>query len=250
MADYRKVPFMNRSTGIATLAPTGDAFMDGLSGTENLRSPQTNVIQQMLESDFPAEPFLFGYNPVDVGSGLAGPRGKGEVKTAIVRPRPGAAPGWPGFFAWVASVSPDMYDYLRVSLPNFVEDRQSFRSGAPALGAIDFSWPTPDVQIPSLSSTEGQTDSTPLPTTTATSQIIDTVKQAAAAFLPLITQQKLLQINVDRARQGLPPIDTASYESASQGINVGVNRSTQQTLLMLAAGIGAVYLLSQVIGKR
>jgi len=273
------VPF---SLDPALSRQTGDNLMDGL--------PVVDFRQAALKADFPGEPYVGvgDYNALAPGAGLSGAK-----KTVVVRPNPASAPGWAGFFDWVANNSPKMYDYLRVTLPNFVEDRQSYPAAGAALGGYDaatiirgledghtnarfglgiynsgngmgadvstdpllMSSPTitfaaPDVQVPVMPAVEGVTNAAPLPTSAASSSIIDTIQQAAAAFLPLVTQQKLLNINIDRASKGLPPIDTAAYESASQGLNVGINRSTQNTFLMLAAGLGGIFLLSKLLGKR
>jgi hypothetical protein len=272
MANYRKLPFKNRRTGAVTFA------LDPAIGSGG----RDNLMDGLPPMRFRGDPFLGDYNALSPGAGLSGT----TAKKVVVRPDPDAAPGWAGFFDWIATESPQMYNYLRVSLPNFVEDRQSYPSAGSVLSGYGYTDPAsilrgmrdsccrqgveiyesgnglgdvtvdlmplnaPDVQVPVMPAVEGVTNGAPLPTTTASSSIIDTIAAAAQAFLPLVTQQKLLNINVDRAAKGLPPIDTAAYESASAGLNVGANRSTQNTLLMLAAGIGGVFLLSSLLGKK
>ena len=95
----------------------------------------------------------------------------------------------------------------------------------------------------------GETTGVPRVDSGAVGQIISTITQAAAAFLPLYNQQQLLRVQLERARAGKPPLDTSAYESATQGINVGVNRSTQNTLLWLAGGLAGVYLISKLLKR-
>ena len=97
--------------------------------------------------------------------------------------------------------------------------------------------------------TEGITDSIPMPTSTLSSSIADTLKNLAAGFLPLYQQKKLLDIQLERAKNGLPPLDTSAYESGSGGVQVGVNRSTQNTLLMLAGIAAGGFLLVKLLGS-
>lgn len=57
--------------------------------------------------------------------------------------------------------------------------------------------------------------------------------------------EDLSRLNLDRARQGLPPIDVAAYQ---QGLSVGVDPATRQ-LIMVAVfgvlGLGALWLLTR-----
>lgn len=58
-------------------------------------------------------------------------------------------------------------------------------------------------------------------------------------------QHDLLQANIERAKQGLPPLNAQQY---MPGVNVGVSNDTKNTLYILAAmGLGAV-ILPQLMG--
>lgn len=237
--------------------------------------------------DFPGEPYLLdearkisspglrGYDPLQVNTGLAGPavtavsaasaRAVGAA-TRMYRVKEGAAAGWPGFFGWLAATHPKFYDYARVALPNYVEDRQSF----PAAGAIlnglgdagselmNGLGDDPNIQAiapPDLSylpqaASEGITDSTPLQTTTANNNIANTLAAAASAFLPLYQQKQLLDVQIARAKAGLPPLDTSRYIDANAGLNVGLNPGTQNTLLMVAGIAAAAFIGFKLLGSR
>ena len=233
------------------------------------------------------------YDPIQVNTGLSGPavtaasaaaaKNAGAV-TRMYRVKEGAMPGWPGFFGWLAATHPGLYNYARVSLPNVVEDRQSYtsagaalsgfdsasglpayadfmdRGGDPAselmngLGASDpalqdFSMPDLSVLMPPQSMTEGITDASPMPTTIQSNNIISTLASAASAFLPLYTQKQLLDIQLSRAKAGLPPLDTSQYTDSNAGLNVGINPATQKTLLTVAAIAAAALLAHKLLGR-
>lgn len=183
------------------------------------------------------------YSIVDPSAGFLGgdPAGKQKI---ILRPKKGAAPGLPGFLAWLAATHPKAYDYVRVSVPDYAADIEGLRSGASELRGLglDLSFDAPNPDMPTVN--------IPAPDTSVWSQIATAVSQAAAAYVPLAQQKKLLDLQVERARQGLPPLDTSQYESATAGVQFGVNRSTQNTVLMVAAGLGGLFLLSQLMKRR
>lgn len=69
--------------------------------------------------------------------------------------------------------------------------------------------------------------------------IMDTAK----SLLQLKSQNDLIQLNVKRAEQGLPPIDQGSV---SPQLNVGLSPQTQQLALL---GIGAAVLIGLIHSK-
>jgi len=67
----------------------------------------------------------------------------------------------------------------------------------------------------------------------------DTFAKIATSLGLGVQQYQLMNLNVQRARQGLPPIDVASYSGA--GVNIGLSPGTQQ--LVTYAGLALVGLL-------
>ncbi len=57
-------------------------------------------------------------------------------------------------------------------------------------------------------------------------------------------QKQLLEVQIDRARAGLPPLDTQQY---STGINVGLSPDTQKMIMFAALGLGALFVLSRMM---
>ena len=304
--NYRKVPFMNGMGFISEqrdqsgmplvryglLDGMGDYYVDFVADSFLMNRggagprPRTDDAMSRHRDDGS----LRGYDVNSPGAGFAGLASDTKV---MLRPRAGSAPGWPGFFGWLAATNPSMYNYVRVSLPNVVEDRQGFTSAGSQLGwynprfmnsaqgrnlngfrvnerfsnsgegrnlsglgdvtslAPSYASATAAWRAGTLnqSATEGVTDSTPMPTTTLSTQIISVLSKAAASFLPLYSQKQLLDVQITRARQGLPPLDTSQYESASQGLNVGLNRSTQSTFLMVAGLAAAAFVAVKLIKR-
>ena len=67
----------------------------------------------------------------------------------------------------------------------------------------------------------------------------DTFAKIATSLGLGVQQYQLMNLNVERARQGLPPIDVARYSGA--GVNIGLSAGTQQ--LVTYAGLALVGLL-------
>jgi hypothetical protein len=60
-------------------------------------------------------------------------------------------------------------------------------------------------------------------------------------------QNELMKLNIERARQGLPPIDINRYSGV--GVNVGLSQGTQNLVLYLALGAGALMLLNSLMKR-
>jgi len=86
-----------------------------------------------------------------------------------------------------------------------------------------------------------------LPATIAQNQVPgepwwQTGQKILTALVMTEQQRNLMQLNIERARQGLPPLDIAQYTGV--GVNVGLSQGTQQLVLYLALGAGALILLN------
>jgi hypothetical protein len=67
------------------------------------------------------------------------------------------------------------------------------------------------------------------------------------SLLLAYNQQSLINLNVQRAQQGLPPISAAAV---SPSLNVGVDPATMSTLLTVGVVGGLLYMMSKRRGKR
>jgi hypothetical protein len=62
-----------------------------------------------------------------------------------------------------------------------------------------------------------------------------------------IQQIQLMQINTDRARKGLPPLDARAYSGAY--VNVGLDPNTQRLVTYAGLGILALFVLNMATRK-
>lgn len=65
----------------------------------------------------------------------------------------------------------------------------------------------------------------------------DTLMQTIPLLLMTEQQRQLLQVQVDRAKQGLPPLDVSQYGA---GVQVGISADTQKMFVWLGIGLAAV----------
>jgi hypothetical protein len=240
------------------------------------------------------------YNPMTPGSGFLGDyhdaaayvcgtrglRGLGDTAKLTVRPIPGALPGWPGFFKWLSTFSPELHTALRVQVPNLAYQqpylnpaamvslppgmhgwgsrslygRMGRMRGMRGLGqdgtvpdpSVDLSIPTytPDlttVDVPDVTLPEISAPLTSSPSLAAS--IGATITAAGQAILPLVQQQQLLAVNVARAKAGQPPLSLAAYQASTSGVNVGLNPSTQSFLITGALVVGGLFIVSKLLSR-
>ena len=80
-------------------------------------------------------------------------------------------------------------------------------------------------------------------TQTANESWIDTLTKLVPALTMTVQQVQLMQLNVERAKNGLPPIDIASYSGV--GVNVGLSPATRNLLIYGGIAVLAVLLLTR-----
>jgi hypothetical protein len=73
---------------------------------------------------------------------------------------------------------------------------------------------------------------------------IAAISRAMTGLTMTLQQRELMNLNIERAKKGLPPIDISQYSGV--GVSVGLSSSTQQMVLMLGAGV----LLYMLMSKR
>lgn len=148
------------------------------------------------------------------------------AKKIVLKAKAGAAPGFPGFIAWLADVHPKLYAQVAAAKPNTVNMLEARHVSGSVLGDIAESPPKPALQ-----------------------QLVDTVVNAGAAILPLVQQQKILKLQLQRAKAGLPPLDVGDYVDPNAGLNVGVNPGTQRLLFWLGGGALAAFVVSRILRR-
>jgi hypothetical protein len=73
----------------------------------------------------------------------------------------------------------------------------------------------------------------------------DTLQRLLPVLAATYQQKQLLQVQVDRARQGLPPLDMSQYGA---GVNVGVSPEVQRMLWI--GGVVVAGLVAWSIARR
>lgn len=159
-----------------------------------------------------------------------------KAVTVRVPVKTGGSRGFQGFIGWLEATHPKLYNYAVAADPDFVSGVQNARSSGSVLGIVDT---TPGAVI-QPETAKGES---------AATQFVKTISQAAAAILPLVQQQKILSIQLKRAQAGQAPLDVGDYIDPNAGLNVGVTPGTQKTLLYLAGGLGAVFLVSRLLKR-
>lgn len=77
---------------------------------------------------------------------------------------------------------------------------------------------------------------------------VDTAQKIFSALVMSEQQRQLMQLNIERAKQGLPPIDISRYSGV--GVNVGLSAGTQQLVTYALLAGGALILLNTLMSRR
>lgn len=75
----------------------------------------------------------------------------------------------------------------------------------------------------------------------------ETAQKILTGLVMTQQQRQLMELNIERARQGLPPIDINRYSGV--GVNVGLSAGTQQLVTYALLGVGAFLLLNMYTRK-
>lgn len=137
--------------------------------------------------------------------------------------------GVPGLVRWIKATHPSIYEGLAVRLAPLSQQMQGMGLVADSLTALPTT--AADSGNPGIAQT-----------------IVNTVSELAKVALPLYQQQKLFDLQVQRAKAGQPMLDASSLSDLSS-VKVGVDSSTTRTVLMIA-GIGGAVLLGLKLLKR
>jgi hypothetical protein len=74
---------------------------------------------------------------------------------------------------------------------------------------------------------------------------IDSLAAAVSTVAATYQQKQLLDVQIQRARQGLPPLDVSAY---APGVRVGLSEDTQRMLVI--GGVAALVLLAWSVSRR
>jgi len=77
---------------------------------------------------------------------------------------------------------------------------------------------------------------------------IDTAQKILMSLTLTEQQRELMKLNIERAKRGQSPVDINAYSGI--GVNVGLSQGTQNLVLYLALGAGALLLLNTLMNRR
>lgn len=143
------------------------------------------------------------------------------------------SPGTKGFLQWVQTRLPRLYSDIK---REFQDANQLAGLG---LGLVD---PTSMATTAPTSSSLSQT-------------FMDIAQVAAQTYLTktqIDAQKKILNMNLDRAKQGLTPLDInpANYGLPGPSVGVGMTEDTKKFLMFGGLGLAALFLVSQLKPSR
>lgn len=72
----------------------------------------------------------------------------------------------------------------------------------------------------------------------------------ASGALSLVNQQRIADLNISRAKQGLPPLSIEQIPGANPTVQVGVEKSTRDILVYGGIGVLAIFGLRSFMKRR
>jgi hypothetical protein len=293
---YKVLPFPRRGRAprrstVSPVIPRG-AMMNGLGpvtgGTRPFSylgpttdGPAWDRSLQGYGAEYPNSSFLSG-NPVPPGGGIpVAPIPLANKVTVRMRADPNAAPGFPGFFQWLANANPQAFQAAIAAVPpHLISATKVARTGGATLAGIygdnfarrrglgdtsDYSYytgstvPVTTSLTPATLNTNfdtgsvsapatvavadtGETTAAPQPSSAGAAQLISAITSAGQAIVTGVNQQTLFNTNLARAAAGLPPLTGSG--SAITGV-----ASDPTTLLLIGGGILAVVLVMSMAKK-
>lgn len=76
--------------------------------------------------------------------------------------------------------------------------------------------------------------------------IIDSISRAISTVVMADSQRQLLNVQLDRAKQGLPPLDVSQY-AVGANLSLGVASGTQKLVIGVAAAIVLAFVLPRLL---
>jgi hypothetical protein len=145
-------------------------------------------------------------------------------------------PGMKGFLSWLAMTQPRTHEKLLAKVTS------------PSLSGLGFTAAISAVTPAVLESTAPASAST----ADKVKDIILTLSQGYLTVQQMNAQKKVLDLQLARAKEGLPPLnlDMQQYGLTGPQVTVGMSPDTKKLLMIGGIGLGAVLLLPQLLGKR
>lgn len=172
------------------------------------------------------------------------------------------------YLAWIRTNYPRLYnDTVLKTVENHLQEQQSLGALATDYGAdlsqFDLSsgdgavYTPMDYSTPSITATDSISNNSG----SLFSSILDSVSSLANAYTTTTAQQNLLQINTQRAKQGLPPLTyyngqqvtatgLAPASPSVNGVETALASIPSSVLLYAGLGVGALILISAMKSRK
>jgi hypothetical protein len=148
-----------------------------------------------------------------------------------------------GFSKWLQTRNPDIYNAIQSRSAHLLDPVSAVRGGG--LDTAPVASASTSRGLKGLGDVTAGDDTAP--STSWGQDIIDNLSKITTAWAGVRQQQTLLDINIKRAEQGLPPIDGSAIAPA---VNVGLSAQAQQLGYIAVAGLVLVGLFSMIGKKR
>lgn len=142
------------------------------------------------------------------------------------------------FMEWFRASSPAMYDALLARAPELTDPVQVVTSGA-----LDPKSSTKSL-LSGLDETTTEVTTTSAPATDWGTQILDFTKSVFPVYYQHRAQRDILEANLKRAEQGLPPLDPSGV---APQVNFGLSPGVQKLAMW---GIGGLILMGLIRAVR
>lgn len=137
--------------------------------------------------------------------------------------------GKSGFFAWLRKYQPSMYAHVQK------------QAGTARFAGFGLVADAPGVTTPAGDNTTSSSWSDTI------KNLITTASQAYLTKEQVDAQKRILDMQMDRVKNGLPLLDIDPQAFGVPSVNVGVSGDTKKTLLYIGGGLALVFLLSQML---
>jgi hypothetical protein len=129
----------------------------------------------------------------------------------------------------------------------FIYDHTLSRLGASSVTLSGLGRPAGGRVLSGLGDDTGAAPGTPADP--ATNGFLDTLKSIATPLLQTYQQQQLFEINLERAKNNLPPV-TADQMAAGVGVNIGLSPATKKLVTYIGGGFLALKLFQALMRRR
>lgn len=157
-----------------------------------------------------------------------------------------SAPAVKDFAGWMRSRFPDLAAQLEINQPGILDAEYGSLMGISACRGVSAYLRGMGADAATLPASSDTTGTTVAPSTDWGVKISDFLANVLPAVATMQAQKSLIDLNIKRAEQGLPPLDSAAV---SPQVNVGVSKGVE-TLGYVAIGVVALVGIAALFRRK